>query len=661
MELNYQDSLSAVLANNRSEHIGMDVWEDFVLPYFYTKIDFNSSFPLRLEGGRGSGKTMLLRYLSYHSRFSEKRKNIPINELEAVGLYLRADTQFLRQLQKRGIEEEKWHSIFSHYINTCLLTEICSALIKMSKASYADGEVFEADTTQLKSLKVYGDKFCGTAQELLEEFRTERKRCELAVANPRLIEELLILPDSTLTDIITEIKDSISPRKIKFKVYFDEYENLLKYQQLIINTRMKHSEPPLIFNIAAKLNGVPHSETTGNESLSYKHDYTIENLDNHLAGDSFECFAAEILFLRLSKSDPKYREIFAGVQLNSVDDLKKRLDDNYKERVLKSARSLLPGKSHEDLAEEIFSEPKLLKKLNGEIEAGLKTKSSRLAPEQFIDHSNKKASIVASSLMFRKKLSAEEILNNIELLKAGKDNKFTGSTSWIQNFFIGSYLKLLRSFKTESTFYAGFDVYVHLANGNMRHFLELCRTAFSNFSIKSDDNISIDFRSQHISAMQTSEILFREISSFMPHGKRLKTFCGRLGEIFGLFQERNSQSEPEITHFNIKGGLQSLESEDQEFLKEAEKWGILTTTTSTKGKSLDRKDDCDWVLNPIYSPYFFISYRKIRKTYFEPEELNAIISESGDKFDAVRNARRKKLEVSDESDTGEATYQRGLF
>lgn len=661
MELNYKDSLSAVLANNRSEHIGMDVWEDFVLPYFYTKIDFNSSFPLRIEGGRGSGKTMLLRYLSYHSRFSEKRKNIPISELEAVGLYLKADTQFLRQFQKRGVEEEKWESIFSHYVNTCLLTEICSAIIKMSKASYADGEIFDADTIELKSLRAYGDKLCGNVHSLIEEFRNERKRCELAVANPRLIESVLIFPDSILTDLINEIKESITPRNLKFKVYFDEYENLLKYQQLIINTRMKHSEPPLIFNIAAKLNGVPHSETTGSESLSFKHDYTIENLDNHLAEESFECFAAEILFLRLSKSDYKYKEIFAGVQLNSIDDVKKRQDETYKEKVLGSAQNLLPGKTHEYLAEEVFSEPKLLKKLKGEIEAGLKTKSSKLEPSHFIDPTNKKASIVASSLLFRKRLSAEEILTNMASLKSGEENKFTGSTSWIQNFFIGSYLKLLRSFKTDSTFYAGFDVYVHLANGNMRHFLELCRTAFSNFSIRSDDNISIDFRSQHISAMQTSEILFREISSFMPHGKRLKTFCGRLGDIFGLFQERNSQSEPEITHFNIKGGFQSLKNEDQDFLKEAEKWGILITTTSTKGKSLDRKDDCDWVLNPIYSPYFFISYRKIRKTYFEPEELSAIISEAGDSFETIRQARRKKLEVTDESDTGESMYQRGLF
>src|SRR5690606_2667014 len=183
----------------------------------------------------------------------------------------------------------------------------------------------------------------------------------------------------------------------------------------------------------------------------------------------------------------------------------------------------------------------------------------------------------------------------------------------------------------------------------------------SNFTWNTEVDISIDHRSQHISAMQTSEILFREISSFTPHGKRLKVFCGRLGDIFGLFQERNSQSEPEITHFNIRGGLQSLDYRDKEFMEEAEKWGILYRTPSTKGKSLDRKDDCDWVLNPIYAPYFFISYRKIRKTYFEPEEVKAFIGESSEDYEFVRNARKKKLEVKDDVLVSDAATQRGLF
>src|SRR5690606_8452038 len=249
----------------------MDVWDDFVIPFFYRKIDFNSSMPLRLEGGRGSGKTMLLRYLSYHSRFSEKRSSIPKSELDVIGLYLRADTQFLRQLRKRGIEEDVWGNVFSHYVNICLLGEIVSAVKKISKSPLEDGYKYDADHVVLNSLGVYGAGLAGTADTLLKRFVDERRRCELAVANPKLITELMFLPDSSLVDFINEINEKISPVRSRFKVYFDEYENLLTYQQLIINTRMKHSEPPLIFNIAAKLNGVPHTETVGTESLSYKH------------------------------------------------------------------------------------------------------------------------------------------------------------------------------------------------------------------------------------------------------------------------------------------------------------------------------------------------------------------------------------------------------
>lgn len=660
MDMDYKDSLSAVLANNRSEHIGMDVWEDFVLPYFYKKIDFKSSFPLRLEGGRGSGKTMLLRYLSYHSQFSENRSNISKHELTAIGLYLRADTQFLRQLQKRGVEDDRWQSVFSHYINICLLAEISNAFIKMTSINYADGIALNLNGFRSVSLNEYGSDLQGSVEELYSTFRKLRKKCELAVANPRLIDDVLIFPDSCLTDFIVEVKDFLGLRDLKFKVYVDEYENLLKYQQFVINTRMKHSEPPLIFNIAVKLNGAPYSETVGTESLSYKHDYTIENLDEWLVGDSFECFAAEILFLRLSKSDPSFKEVFFGVSLNSVADLEKRLDKNYREKVLGFARKLLPGKTHEELADEIFFEPKLNKKLRHEIEMALKAKSSDLLVDSFMDDGYKKASIVVSSLLFRERLKPDDVVVQIDKLKKGEDNKFSGTTAWIQNFFIGSYLKLIRSYKTDSTFYAGFDVYVLLANGNMRHFLELCRTAFSNFSLKGSKDLSIDPRAQHISAIQTSEILFREISSFMPHGKRLKLFCGRLGDLFGLFQERSSQSEPEITHFSIKGGFSSLSNDNQDFLKEAEKWGILYTTASTKGKSLDKKDDCDWVLNPIYAPYFLISYRKIRKTYFEPSELSVLISEANEGFEYLRKARKKKLEVSD-PEGHEGTFQRGLF
>ena len=80
---------------------------------------------------------------------------------------------------------------------------------------------------------------------------------------------------------------------------FDEYENLPIYQQRVINTWLKHSEAPLIFNLAMKRNAFVTRQTLGDEYISDIHDFRTHDLEAYLA-EHFEIFAAEILFLQLS-------------------------------------------------------------------------------------------------------------------------------------------------------------------------------------------------------------------------------------------------------------------------------------------------------------------------------------------------------------------------
>src|SRR5438132_2804154 len=89
--------LKAVFAKNRTEELGYDVWEQFVIPPFYDQLDLEAAKkPRVIVGGRGCGKTMLLRYLSHQTAFSPKRPAIPKSALGHIGLYWRADTQFSR-------------------------------------------------------------------------------------------------------------------------------------------------------------------------------------------------------------------------------------------------------------------------------------------------------------------------------------------------------------------------------------------------------------------------------------------------------------------------------------------------------------------------------------------------------------------------------------
>ena len=134
-------------------------------------------------------------------------------------------------------------------------------------------------------------------------------------------------------------------KESNFAVYIDEYENLYEYQKRIINTWLKHSEMPLIFNLAIKRNALETRETLGSESLSDIHDFRKHDLDVYYQ-NTFEVFAAEILFLKLF-----YLQEFDSqpVDVNILRDpnaLSARNKDSYQREVRKAARGLFPDLYH---------------------------------------------------------------------------------------------------------------------------------------------------------------------------------------------------------------------------------------------------------------------------------------------------------------------------
>ena len=58
-------SIQRAFVKNRAEELGYDVWKHFAVPPFYDRLDLADAKKPRIIGGRGCGKTMLLRYLSH--------------------------------------------------------------------------------------------------------------------------------------------------------------------------------------------------------------------------------------------------------------------------------------------------------------------------------------------------------------------------------------------------------------------------------------------------------------------------------------------------------------------------------------------------------------------------------------------------------------------
>jgi hypothetical protein len=237
------------------------------------------------------------------------------------------------------------------------------------------------------------------------------------------------------------------------------------------------------------------------------------------------------------------------------------------------------------------------------------------------------AAIIIPALLNRGSLHVQSLADEFDKLVKGIDNKFTGPTNWIHNNFAGCYLQLFDGLGRPCPFYSGFETYCHMARGNLRHFLELCFKALSRSDqpdVSSKTVISVEMQSE--AARQVSTDLLSEIRSFGPQGNNLHTFVLRLGSLFSLSQQSPSQSEPERNHFSIQGGVTELDEPAVSFLAEAVKWSVLFEERGTKKKNATEAEGVEYVLNPIYSPYFHISYRKRRKLDLSSGDVQTVIS-----------------------------------
>ena len=74
-------------AQNRAEEQPKDIWEEFVIPLYFNDLPIKEQRKsLVFQGGRGCGKTMLLRYLSHTSQFSPRRLDLSLEDVKYVGL-----------------------------------------------------------------------------------------------------------------------------------------------------------------------------------------------------------------------------------------------------------------------------------------------------------------------------------------------------------------------------------------------------------------------------------------------------------------------------------------------------------------------------------------------------------------------------------------------
>ena len=592
---------------NRTEQM-KDLWKYYVP---FPGLD-GAGKPLVVEGGRGSGKTMFFQCNSWRQKILEFQKNSkPITNIldgeDFVGIYYRVDTTFVSSMRER--EEENWSAIFETYLGICILKEILDLICTLNKSmNLNESALSEFASSFSKKLNTDSttdsiEKFqkdCNVFLDIIE----DKINGSETLANLRCINS-----NRFITDVCVATSKLLGKDDLLFKIFIDEYETLQEYQQKIVNTLIKHSSLPVIFNIGLRPKGMKTSETISEtETIEAPHDYELLLLG--FEQDQYPEIIKSICQKRiaLGKEQGKIPE-------GASDDIEYYLGNYSIELEL-------------DRINQASKKPPHIEKLRNLIKTRAQEECcTQQEVDEFCRTLCDEAPILNSRMHYALLCKTTHYTPTLKALYSSYTTNDARYSDWLHNRKNGVIYLLCKETKREKMYF-GFDVFSALSSNIVRYFLELCEQSFKIAFLNGYDwTTQISPETQTEAARYVSEYKIVDIAGYEPYGKELRIFVQYLGQIFNKLHtaEDNTLGEPEPNHFNTKD--LSLPDSSKKIIASAIMWNVLQEGETTKKKqSKLSPETVDYYLNKIYVPYFGISYRNQRKIFISVEILQDLFA-----------------------------------
>ena len=115
--------ISNVLGLYKAEWLNGNLFKLFTEPGYFSEL--KTPRPCVLIGGRGTGKTTVLRGLSYQGQFAfaGNRREL-IKDWPFFGLYLRVNTNRVTAFRGPELTVDRWRAYFAHYVNLLFCSQM---------------------------------------------------------------------------------------------------------------------------------------------------------------------------------------------------------------------------------------------------------------------------------------------------------------------------------------------------------------------------------------------------------------------------------------------------------------------------------------------------------------------------------------------------------
>lgn len=290
-------SISDFFSDYRAEWPLQDFGSLFVRPPYFQRLEMLR--PCLLIGGRGTGKTTVLKSLRFDSGSSDSQDSMHSDQTTRsyLGIYLRMNKNRVRAFASKELLPSQADRSFAHYFNILAGQELCRLTISLSTTGHAS-VIGEALGRVAASFGIQGD--VATVEELLNALETSLIQLELWVNNGGRGDcPNFSMPEASLRHFVEALSRAGALGENQIFCCIDEYENLSEAQQGILNTYLKHSEPPLSYKIGIRRGGLKTRNTSDNlDQISTPDDYA----EIDIRTESFSKFALEVLEHRLTRA-----------------------------------------------------------------------------------------------------------------------------------------------------------------------------------------------------------------------------------------------------------------------------------------------------------------------------------------------------------------------
>lgn len=610
-ETRYEEILSGIFGSYKAEWLKEQLYELYAEPSYFTGLLTNR--PCILIGGRGTGKTTVLRCLSYEGQLALKRNSHCIKSWDYYGFYYRVNTNRINAFCGQGKSDDFWRPIFSHYLNL-VIAELFANFLLWYEQKANEESIIDSGT-----LSMISESLCIALSNTASEFKQNIDKARIAFENyinnideerqPRL--SIQAGPIDLMFKSICSLDGFANS---KFFILIDEYENFLDYQQQIFNSLIKHSGIYYTFKIGVReLGWRVRTILNSNEYLVSPADYIEINISEALGDNRFSDFARKVCNERLQKIKVIDGDFFYDIStaLESMTDEEEAITLGVNKAIEKQKWETKNKIKKEDL----------------EI---LNTKSPL---EQY--------SLLYFSFNKRNEFVSEEL------------SRLIRSPKWkvkYDNYKHALLFTIAPKDPKRKKYYCGWESFVHISGFNIRYLLELVEQTLllyirsDAFHKKRQSYVNCEIQTKAAYAVGRKNLM--QLEGLTIWGADITKLVLSLGRIFQLLAERHTETAPEVTHFDIKTTQSFPQKErlDQIILHSVMHLALLRFPGS-KLNAYDVKDS-DYMLHPIFTPFFVYSYRKKRKISLQDAFIIKLIDDSSSAIRQYLNNKKISFKES---------------